>query len=207
MSEPKDEIRPANATGYVVAGHAVKGEVRRMRSAEATHLRTMATVLFCPTCQANFPPSEQNFAAYISCTDQRCPSCGSPVDWWDLICMALAGGFLGVQYAPIRAHTTVAEIVLTRDEEASVNLMALGIPVTARILERTYTPQSAAKEPDEGFLMPLEVHGNTPDGRVWPGRPLLLYPRPHGGRPPITQRVAFMVSGWMRTRSASPRHH
>ena len=69
---------------------------------------TLGTVVLCPSCRANFQPSEENFVAYMSSGRLlRCPSCEASVDWWDLIRDATTSGFLGLQYVAVRAQLTV----------------------------------------------------------------------------------------------------
>lgn len=84
------------------------------RDSEAPRLLTAEAVLFCPSCGANFPPSGGNFAAYlVAGGEQKCRTCEVPIDWWKLVVDALTSGFLGLQYAPIRARFTHAETVMT----------------------------------------------------------------------------------------------
>jgi len=157
-------------------------------------LFTLDTAVHCPKCQAMFPPSEENFASYFAQGEkQRCPSCKSQLNWWAMVVDALASGFLGLQFAPIRAQATYAQVVMQPGTQASLDLGPLGVPDTARVLYVNYTPGPPVPKDAEGTLMPLEIHSNTPDRQVSAKRPLALFPMPLGGAPPDQQPVSVLI--------------
>jgi hypothetical protein len=152
----------------------------------------------CPSCHVAIPASKENFVIYFAAGDGlHCPGCSASLNWWKLISEALSEGFLGLQYAPIGARTTHAEARLRQGEVGEVDLKALGIPESARILEVVYTANEKRLPADaDGALFPLEMHSNRPDRQLLPDRPILLYPMPmplEGAAPPQEQGVSVMI--------------
>jgi hypothetical protein len=152
----------------------------------------------CPSCHVAIPASKENFVIYFAAGNGlHCPSCSAPLNWWELISEALSEGFLGLQYAPIGARTTLTEARLRQGEVSEVDFKALGIPESARILDVVYTPNEKHLPADaDGALFPLEMHSNRPDRQLLPDRPILLYPMPmplEGAAPPQEQGVNVMI--------------
>jgi hypothetical protein len=152
----------------------------------------------CPSCHLAIPASKKNFGIYFATGDElQCPSCSASLNWWDLISEALSEGFLGLQYAPIGARTTVTEVRLKQGELAEVDFNALGIPESARILDVVYTAnEKRLPVAADGLLFPLEMHSNKPDRPLLPGRPIMLYPMPmplEGAAPPQEQGVNVLI--------------
>jgi hypothetical protein len=152
----------------------------------------------CPNCHVAIPASKENFVIYLAAGDElQCPSCSASLKWWDLISEALSEGFLGLQYAPIGARMTHTEARLRRGEISKVDLKALGIPESARILEVVYTANEKHRPTDaDGMLSPLEIHSNRPDRQLLPDRPIMLYPMPlplEGAAPPQEQGVNVLI--------------
>jgi predicted RNA-binding Zn-ribbon protein involved in translation (DUF1610 family) len=163
---------------------------------EVTHQSGVA----CSTCHQELIALDEVFSAYMSAVAVPCPNCGSAVDWWSLVLRSLSDGFLGMQFAPIRAQRTLGAVELKEGEIATVDLGTLGVPRSARILYVNYTPYG---EPDEGVLVPLEVHMNSPDREISPRRPLMLFPMSmdYSGTGP--QKVSVMLV-WVDEASLPP---
>lgn len=156
---------------------------------------TVGAVLLCPCCNANFPPSEENFALYLSADGVlSCPSCEEKLDWWNLLVTALSDGFLGLQYAPIRSQSTIANVVMTPNSQTTIRPTQFGVPKTARILDMHFT--GGEREPPEakGTFLPLEVKTNPSERRVLADQPLTLFPMPVGESPPLRQVVSVLIN-------------
>ena len=152
----------------------------------------------CPGCHVAIPASKENFVIYFAAGDElQCPGCSASLNWWDLMSEALSEGFLGLQYAPIGARTTITEARLKQGEVSEVDFKALDIPQSARILDVVYTANEKRLPADaDGMLSPLEMHSNRPDRQLLPDRPIMLYPMPlplEGGAPPQEQGVNVLI--------------
>jgi hypothetical protein len=144
------------------------------RNGEASGVSHNPPMLPCPHCSqlVMFQPIPMSF---FEGKFEPCSGCATPIDSYELILQTLLrGGFDFWVLAAVGAHVSIFSLTLQPQEVLLLRLRDYGIPADARIIGINYTPRG-----EQGFLFPIEVHGNRPIKYTEPME-RHLYPMPMG---------------------------
>src|SRR5882724_181505 len=162
------------------------------KTKSVTKVWQVTPYLECVNCQTRIPIEQVIPENFFRERFELCASCKKPLNWWDVMLAQIREKFpFGMALMPVGARWTACMITLRRGQTFTLRLSDYDVPVDARILSITYTPQGRG-------LFPLEMSGNTPLRHIIPTS-LTLYPMPAKGIKNTRTKCAVLVVWIPRT--------